>query len=357
MEFDARIKRVYERGLGEAVGYVLPLASCPPARTAMRIASGSRKGGSSAAATPSSCGRFAPRLPAAPVLAALRAAEHYPYYQPQDPLEERGSLTDGAKPVANGSGVTGVAVRTALAIEPRDGVIRVFMPPVQRVDEYLELAGHLEAVAAELKQPIQSRATSRPSTADRPHQGDPRSGVIEINVHPAASWREAVAITTRALRGGPPDPPRGGKVHDRRAPYRTGGGNHVVLGGVTPDDSPFLRRPDLLKSIVLYWQRHPALSYLFSGLTSVRRARRRASTGPPRRALRELEIALAQVPAPDAPNIPRWLGTAVSQHPDRRHGNTTGRDLHRQALLAGRPDRAPRPSWSSAPSRCRRTRG
>ncbi|GJD34418.1 transglutaminase family protein [Methylobacterium aerolatum] len=309
VEFDARIKRVYERGLGEAVGYVLPLASLPTGQDGdadrVWISEGWEFGRGHAFLVPGDS-PLGFRLP----LSSLPYVppEHYPYYQPQDPLEERGSLTDGAKPVANGSGVTGVAVRTALAIEPRDGVIRVFMPPVQRVDEYLELAGHLEAVAAELKQPIHIEGYEPPF--------DPRialikvtpdPGVIEINVHPAASWREAVAITTELYEEARQTRLGAEKFMTDGRHTGTGGGNHVVLGGVTPDDSPFLRRPDLLKSIVLYWQRHPALSYLFSGLYIGPTSQAPRIDEGRHDGLYELEIALAQVPAPDAPNIPRWL--------------------------------------------------
>ena len=310
VEFDARIKRVYERGLGEAAGYVLPLASLPTGKDGdsdrVWISEKWEFGRGHAYLVPGDS-PVGYRLP----LSSLPYVppEHYPYYQPQDPLEARGALPEGkAAKVANGGRISGVAVRTALAIEPRDGVIRVFMPPTQRVDEYLELVAHLEAVAAELKQPIHIEGYEPPF--------DPRlslikvtpdPGVIEINVHPAASWREAVDITTGLYEEARQTRLGAEKFMTDGRHTGTGGGNHVVLGGVTPDDSPFLRRPDLLKSIVLYWQRHPALSYLFSGLYIGPTSQAPRVDEARHDGLYELEIALAQVPAPDTANIPRWL--------------------------------------------------
>ncbi|GJE39019.1 transglutaminase family protein [Methylobacterium persicinum] len=313
VEFDSRINRVYERGLGEAVGYVLPLASLPTGKDGesdrVWISERWEFGRGHAYLVPGDS-PLGFRLP----LSSLPYVppEHYPYYQPQDPLEERGALPEKAAApaarVANGGGIAGVAVRTALAVEPRDGVIRIFMPPVQRADEYLELVGHLEAVAAELKQPIHIEGYEPPF--------DPRlslikvtpdPGVIEINVHPAASWREAVDITSGLYEEARLTRLGAEKFMTDGRHTGTGGGNHVVLGGVTPDDSPFLRRPDLLKSIVLYWQRHPALSYLFSGLYIGPTSQAPRIDEGRHDGLYELEIALAQVPAPDTPNIPRWL--------------------------------------------------
>jgi uncharacterized protein (DUF2126 family)/transglutaminase-like putative cysteine protease len=161
----------------------------------------------------------------------------------------------------------GWITRTAICAEPRKGTLYLFMPPLADLEDYLELAAAVEATAAELRVPVVLEGYEPPR--------DPRleviritpdPGVLEANIHPAHNWTELVDNTTFLY-----DQAREARLSTEKFMVDgrhtgTGGGNHFVLGGATPADSPFLRRPDLLASLLAYWHNHPSLSYLFSGM-------------------------------------------------------------------------------------------
>jgi uncharacterized protein (DUF2126 family)/transglutaminase-like putative cysteine protease len=158
------------------------------------------------------------------------------------------------------------SVRTALTVEVRNGQLRVFLPPLERISAYAELVGAVEDTASTQRVPVVVEGYPPPRDATiRALYVTPDPGVIEVNVQPASSWHELVDIT-HALY----DEARLARLATEKfmldgRHVGTGGGNHVTLGGATPDDSPLLRRPDVLQSLIVYWQNHPALSYLFSG--------------------------------------------------------------------------------------------
>jgi uncharacterized protein (DUF2126 family)/transglutaminase-like putative cysteine protease len=197
-------------------------------------------------------------------------------------------------------------IRTALCTEIRGGALRVFMPPLRYLEDYLELVSAIEDTAKDLGFPVLIEGYTPPHD-HRLNQikVTPDPGVIEVNTQPVETWDDLVHNTTalyeeaRLTRLGTEKFMLDGRHTG------TGGGNHIVVGAAKPSDSPLLRRPDLLRSLVGYWHNHPSLSYLFSGMF----------VGPTSQAPRmdearndqvyELEIAFDQIPKDGY--CPPWL--------------------------------------------------
>lgn len=229
------------------------------------------------------------------------------------PLPETTSNTlpfgDQATGLDRGLSTSGRAqklVRTALCLEPRDGNLYLFLPPLKTNEAFLLLLAAIERTATALGHPViiegyQPRHDPRITKL----VVAPDPGVVEVNVHPATNWRDIVDNYSRIFARAKESKLGTNKFMIDGRHTGTGGGNHITLGGTTPADSPLLRRPDLLRSFVNFWQNHPGLSYLFSS----------AFIGPTSQAPRvdegrqdqlyELEIAFAELDR--HPNPPHWM--------------------------------------------------
>ena len=206
-----------------------------------------------------------------------------------------------------------VFVRTAISIEVRDEKLCIFLPPIDDTEAFLDLIASIEETAKMLNMAVIIEGYEPPHDlrTDR-IKVTPDPGVIEVNIQPASSWKE---LSDNLL-----------KLYDDARQCRlgtekfmidgrhtgTGGGNHVTIGAMKPSDSPLLRNPNLLRSLITFWQHHPGLSYLFSG----------AFIGPTSQAPRvdegrvenlyELEIAFSQIP--ENGDVPFWLTDRLFRH-------------------------------------------
>ncbi len=197
-------------------------------------------------------------------------------------------------------------IRTALCAEVRGGVLHLFLPPLAWVEHFLELIAAIESVAVQLKIPVVLEGYTPPTDTRLMHFSvTPDPGVIEVNVQPADSWEDLKTISITLY-----EEARWARLSTEKfmldgRRIGTGGGNHIVLGAASPQDSPFLRRPDLLRSLISFWQNHPSLSYLFAGMYIGPTSQSPRIDEARHDSLYELEIAFQQIP--EKTEVPPWL--------------------------------------------------
>jgi uncharacterized protein (DUF2126 family)/transglutaminase-like putative cysteine protease len=355
----ARLRRVFDQGLSSVVGYVLPLQA--------------NAGSPALGGTVWSTGPWffrdermylipgdSPmgyRLPLDSLPWA--SAGDRPQHIEQDPFAPRAALpratplraqpaphASGARPSrgwpASGSAAAhglssrfpqrdesaGWLTRTALCVEARDPQrangpkaekekggkgqhLYVFLPPMERLEDYLDLLAAVEATAERLGVKVVLEGYPPPRDPRlKMLQVTPDPGVIEVNIHPAHNWNELVEHTEFLYEAAHQTRLCAEKFMTDGRHTGTGGGNHFVLGGATPADSPFLRKPELLGSLLAFWHNHPSLSYLFSGLFIGPTSQAPRVDEARNDQLHELEVALAQIEQArqvHGEHMPPWL--------------------------------------------------
>jgi uncharacterized protein (DUF2126 family) len=327
----ARLSRVFSRGVDRVAGFVFPIARDPSGASwqtgpwflrderCYLIPGDSPIGyrlplDSQPWVTPSDFPYIHPPdplrvFPPLPKHAEIRAQVREGAAADRDRRRTKGSARPEAAPTrgpAPGESAMWIT-RSAMCAEARNGVLYLFMPPTERLEDYLELVAAVEATAEAERQPLIVEGYEPP--------GDPRleklaitpdPGVIEVNIHPAKRWDELVDRTTYLYEAARLSGLTTEKFMLDGRHAGTGGGNHFVIGGPTAADSPFFRRPDLLRSLIAYWHNHPSLSYLFSGLFIGPTSQAPRVDEARNDSLHELEIAFQRFPAANEP-CPPWL--------------------------------------------------
>ena len=308
-----RLAQVFDNGLGAVVGYALPLVR--DAETGWRSGPWHLRREHLFLLPGDSPMGYRLPLDSLPWVAPdEREIPHDP-----DPLAERPALPARvllqAAPATQAKGNESIPdkgasapwlARTALCVEPRNGVLHVFLPPLTTLEAYLELLSAVEGTATALAQPV--RVEGYPPLSDprlMKFELTPDPGVLEVNIQPTTSWNAMSELTTALYEQARQVGLSTEKFDLDGRHSGTGGGNHITLGGRAPADSPLLRRPDLLRSLLAYWNNHPSLSYLFSGSFIGPTSQAPRVDEARQDALAELDLAFQQV-EPDKACAP-WL--------------------------------------------------
>ncbi len=197
-------------------------------------------------------------------------------------------------------------IRTAVCAEVRDGLLHLFLPPIAWAEHFLELVAAIESVAARQAVAVVLEGYTPSRDPRIGHMSvTPDPGVIEVNIQPASNWEQLKGIINTVYEEARLSRLSTEKFMLDGRRTGTGGGNHIVLGAMQPADSPFLRRPDLLRSMITFWQNHPALSYLFAGTYIGPTSQSPRIDEARHDAMYELEIAFQQVP--EGEETPPWL--------------------------------------------------
>jgi uncharacterized protein (DUF2126 family)/transglutaminase-like putative cysteine protease len=327
----ARLRRVFQQGLDTTVGYLLPLkAGWERDRIAWTTGPWFVRDERLYLVPGDSPMGYRLPLDSLPWTLEGDAFAHYDrdYAAPRIKLPSRKELSEpkpnraqdaakmpGLPPQKGESASSSWLTRTAVCVEPREGTLHVFMPPLVMLEEYLDLTAAVEDTAADLGLVVRLEGYHPPQDPRLQRlQVTPDPGVIEVNIHPAGSWREVVSTTNALYEEARESRLATDKFMIDGRHTGTGGGNHITLGGPTPGDSPFLRRPDLLRSFTSYWLNHPALSYLFSGLFVGPTSQAPRIDEARNDSLYELDIAFGALPQRDGGAAAPWLVDRIFRH-------------------------------------------
>ncbi|HEU5056863.1 MAG TPA: transglutaminase family protein, partial [Kofleriaceae bacterium] len=299
-----RLARLLDRGLGREAGWVLPLARAPGGswrsdrwrlrRDRLYLLPGDSPIGL--------------RLPLGSLPPPFEPEEP-PVPYPRDPRrQDRLAVAPPARAAEQRT------IRTALCVEERNGQLHVFLPPQTDAADWFALVELVDAVRCELETDVVLEGYGPPpSPAVKKIAVAPDPGVLEVNLPPTRSAREhadlMATVFEAALHAGLHSEKY--LVDGRQA--GSGGGHHLTLGGPSATESPLVRRPDLLASLIAFCQHHPSLSYLFTGLFVGPTSQAPRADEARHDALYELEIAMRRAFEREA-DPPPWLSDMLFRH-------------------------------------------